>query len=200
MEDPTVPFPALSLSLFRAPAINPFLRRKARCTKSLITAVESLEDRALLSTFTVVNNDDDGVGSLRQAIHDANANGDVDSIQFNLSADDLEIHPVTPLPTIEHTVTIDGTTQPGFAGVPLVVISGDQYAAGASGPGLQISSINSTIRGLVINGFLHEDGILIGGFGTTGISNNHVEKCYVGLEADGMTAAPNGNPRANRHA
>ena len=43
---------------------------------------ERLEDRLVLSTFTVTNTDDSGAGSLRQAILDANANVGADIIGF----------------------------------------------------------------------------------------------------------------------
>ena len=45
--------------------------------------IESLEDRTLLTTFTVVNTDDSGTGSLRDAIEQANANAGADSISFD---------------------------------------------------------------------------------------------------------------------
>ncbi|QDT82004.1 putative outer membrane protein PmpB precursor [Gimesia maris] len=44
--------------------------------------VESLEDRTLLTAFTVLNTDDSGAGSLRDAIEQANANAGADSISF----------------------------------------------------------------------------------------------------------------------
>ncbi len=53
--------------------------------------LERLEDRCLLSTFTVLNTADLGLGSLRQAILDANATANVggpDEIRFNIPADD----------------------------------------------------------------------------------------------------------------
>ena len=56
---------------------------------------EPLEDRTLLSNFSVVNTSDDGPGSLRQAIEDANAHGNflnkggtADVIAFNIPAND----------------------------------------------------------------------------------------------------------------
>src|SRR5690349_18151196 len=47
--------------------------------------LERFEDRCLLSTFTVTNNQDGGPGSLRQAIEDANQNSGVDTIAFNIA-------------------------------------------------------------------------------------------------------------------
>src|SRR5216683_691943 len=44
--------------------------------------LETLEDRTVLSTFTVYNLADSGSGSLRQAILDANANPGADRIRF----------------------------------------------------------------------------------------------------------------------
>ncbi|QDU10849.1 choice-of-anchor Q domain-containing protein [Gimesia aquarii] len=44
---------------------------------------ESLEDRTLLTTFTVVNTNDSGEGSLREAIEQANANAGADIIKFD---------------------------------------------------------------------------------------------------------------------
>ncbi|WP_278466106.1 choice-of-anchor Q domain-containing protein [Gimesia maris] len=45
--------------------------------------IESLEDRTLLTTFTVVNTDDSGTGSLRGAIEQANASAGADTISFD---------------------------------------------------------------------------------------------------------------------
>jgi hypothetical protein len=47
-----------------------------------VPRLEALEDRALLSTFTVVNLADSGPGSLRQAVLDANATPGADLIRF----------------------------------------------------------------------------------------------------------------------
>ncbi len=46
-------------------------------------AVEELEARVAPATFTVVNANDSGAGSLRQAILDANAAGGADDIAFS---------------------------------------------------------------------------------------------------------------------
>src|SRR5207245_8624009 len=51
--------------------------------KPTLPLLEVLEDRCLLSTFHVLNTDDTGPGSLRQAILDANASAGRDLIDFN---------------------------------------------------------------------------------------------------------------------
>lgn len=50
--------------------------------------IERLEDRLLLAVFEVTNTLDAGDGSLRQALLDANATAEPDTIAFNLSATD----------------------------------------------------------------------------------------------------------------
>ncbi len=53
--------------------------------------IESLEDRVVLSTFPVTTTADGGPGSLRQAILDANANGEADVILLPAGTYDLTI-------------------------------------------------------------------------------------------------------------
>ena len=50
---------------------------------AISTVAETLEDRTLLTTFTVVNTDDSGAGSLRDAIEQANENEGADAIVFD---------------------------------------------------------------------------------------------------------------------
>src|SRR3954454_17993418 len=84
--------------------------------------VEALEGRAVPATFPVTNTADAGPGSLRQAILDANANPGTDTIAFHVGSGGVQtIQPLTALPEITAPVVINGTTQPGFAGTPLVV-------------------------------------------------------------------------------
>lgn len=75
--------------------------------------------------------------------------------------------------------TLDGTTQPGYAGVPIVELSGNH----ASFDGLRIAAANSMIRGFVINGF--SAAIRVHAPGLT------VKNCYIGLDADGSTILEN---------
>jgi hypothetical protein len=55
---------------------------RTRRRRSFRPAIDPLEARNLLATFTVTNLDDSGGGSLREAITDANANAGADSIRF----------------------------------------------------------------------------------------------------------------------
>src|SRR5688572_22307774 len=76
-----------------------------------------LEDRNLMSVFTVINTSDSGSGSLRQAIVDANAHansGGRDEIQFAIPGSGVHtIQPTSSLPAVTDTVVIDGYTQAG---------------------------------------------------------------------------------------
>ena len=105
------------------------------------------------ATFTVTNTNDSGAGSLRQAITDANANaGQTDTIAFNIAgAGPHTIAPASALPVITDPVIIDGTTEPDFAGTPVIELDGAGAGAGVSG--LVINAGGSTVRALVINRF-----------------------------------------------
>src|SRR5262249_12427409 len=156
--------------------------------------VEALEHRQLLSTFTVLNTLDAGAGSLRQAILDANANPGADQIAFAIAPGGAQtIRPTSALPAITDPVTLDGTTQPGFAeaGHPVIELNGGLAAAGANG--LTIFADDCTVRGLVINGFagtgtdLNGIGIGLG----PGSSNNGIEGNFLGTDVSGTEARPN---------
>ena len=66
------------------------------------------------TTFTVINTNDTGAGSLRQAITDANNTSGADVINFNIAGTGVHtIAPESALPQITEAVTIDGYSQPG---------------------------------------------------------------------------------------
>jgi hypothetical protein len=113
---------------------------------------EALEDRALPSTFTVLNTNDTGAGSLRQALLDANAGSGANKIVFNIGSGGAQTISDNlfnqPLPALGSSITLDGTTQPGFAGTPIIVLSGLFSGVGSPGPGLTITGNNSAVIGL----------------------------------------------------
>ncbi|NCS18204.1 MAG: hypothetical protein GPJ02_23090, partial [Microcystis aeruginosa G13-12] len=103
------------------------------------------------TTYTVTNINDDGEGSLRWAITESNNNPGTDTILFNIEDGYYTITPLSALPEITSPVFIDGTSQPGYEGTPIIQISG--YQAGEGLSGLVISAGDSTIRGLIITQF-----------------------------------------------
>jgi parallel beta-helix repeat protein len=132
------------------------------------------------ATFTVTNTSDSGGGSLRQAILDANGNAGPDTIDFNIpGTGPFVILPLSILPPLTGDTTLDATTQPGYAGTPLIVIST------FSGAGLRMTGAGgNTIRGVCIHDF--NGGIQIES------DNNVVESCFIGTDVTGTIAVPNG--------
>jgi hypothetical protein len=146
---------------------------------------EPLETRTLLAAFVVTNANDSGPGSLRQAILSANATSGADTVSFAIGRGRATIAPLTALPAITDPLTVDASTQPGYAGVPLVELSGARLPAGNSTTGLTVTAGASTVRGFAINRF--------GGNGISLLSRggNTVADNYVGTDATGSAAAPN---------
>ena len=113
--------------------------RKARLV------LTDLEERAVPATFTVTNINDSGAGSLRQAIADANAATDTDSIVFDASfSTPKQISLFSGELLVSENVTITG---PG-AGL-LTVTNQDGRAFNVNNAGTQI---DVTISGLSITG------------------------------------------------
>jgi parallel beta-helix repeat protein len=141
--------------------------------------LEPLEERHLLATFLVTNLADAGPGSLRQALLDANHSAGPDRIRFRVAG---EIRLTSsPLPAVTDTVTIDGTTAPGFAGAPVVEVDYNGFAGLLFNPGSADSALKSL--GLVKAA---GDGVTLVASGVTVVGN------YIGLGLDGKTPAGNG--------
>lgn len=136
------------------------------------------------ATFTVTNTAEAGPGSLTDAIDAANANPGLDTIAFSIGSgnDQTIVMSDRLLPTITDPVVIDGTTEPGFAGVPLIRLQG--HGTGTSTVGLDVVAGSSTISGLDIYGFAFAIVLEQGG-------GNTVAGNYIGL-------LPNGTPKDSR--
>src|SRR5687767_4615317 len=104
---------------------------------------------ARAATFTVTATADNGAGSLRQAIIDANANAGPDVIDFNIApAGEKTItlaNASGALPAITDPVTIDATTQPGFTSKAVVEVNGASVLTAVDG--LRITTSNCVVRG-----------------------------------------------------
>ena len=177
----------------------------AACGDELIgpSAVPILADASardhVNQVFMVTNTNDAGVGSLRQALDDANAAAGKDGVYFAIPGGGPHmIQPASPLPFITDPVVIDGYTQPGArrnrnrsgAGSNAVLKIELNGSNAGIADGLSVSAASSTIKGLVINGFAL-NGVLISGSGSTG---NRVEGNFIGTDVSGTVAIPNGLP------
>ena len=143
---------------------------------------------AYAATLTVNSADDhnDGVCNaadctLREAL---NAASPGDTISFNIAGSGVHTINATSGFNITKTVTVDGTTQPGFAGAPLIELNG--AGAGAGVNGLSVNAPNVIIKGLIVNRFSGY-GINFDSFG-----NSSVQGCYIGTNAAGTAASANG--------
>jgi uncharacterized repeat protein (TIGR01451 family) len=119
---------------------------------------------AVRRQLVVTSTADDGGGSLRQAMLDANAlclEGAPCSIVFRIPAPVPQggwftIRPQTPLPALEGAVEIDGTSQTAFTGNtnvdgPEIEIAGEQLF---NESGLRLlANCTMAVRGLAVNGF-----------------------------------------------
>jgi hypothetical protein len=143
-------------------------------------------DKSIPGSFVVVNTNEAGEGSLRQAILNANAHAGIDTITFNIQPPGVQtIAPIGTLPFVTDPAVLDATTQPGWAlGAPVIEVSGAN--AGPRASGLSIAAGSSTIRGFVVNRWTRE-GILL----RTG-ANNTVAGNFIGTTVSGNAAAANG--------
>lgn len=148
-----------------------------------VTGDTSEFSRALrANSSVVVNTQDSGIGSLRNAIDFANANPgaiivfDIPVTDPNFAGGIFTIKPTSPLPFITAEGTsIDATTQDNG----IIVLDGSDPGAGPDG--LVVSSFNSFIRGITVQNFAHS-GLTLNGqvdisnntFGQTAVNNTGV--------------------------
>lgn len=147
----------------------------------------------------VTNTSESGVGGLRAAMDYAVDNPGT-TITFNIPTGDPNhangVFTIRPtghlLPLVVDSTTIDGTTQLGYAGSPLIVLDGSQILPEAEAvpdsiPGMFVYAANCIVKGLSIQrfpwvgmAFLYSDA-----------HNNSVRGCWFGLDYTGAASAPN---------
>lgn len=153
--------------------------QSSRKPLSAALQLETLEDRTVPATFSVINLNNSGIGSFRQALLDANTSPGADTINFSV-AGTIKLTTFA-LPTVTGQVDIDGTTATGFAGTPAVEIDfnrfgGLQFVNGSTGSAVRsLALVNSSNAGLKING---------GGYMVV-VGN------YIGVQLDGSTVSGN---------
>src|SRR5215213_4521595 len=157
-------------------------RRIVRLALAMSAMIFLAAASAEAATYTVTNTNDSGPGSLRQAIIDANVAAGFDTIAFNLPGTGIHtISPLTELPHISGITSVDGTTQPGYNGTPVIELNGGLISEHSTGLALNGAS---SIKSLIINRF--SNGILLQ------LGNlNKVTGCYIGVNAFGTAARGN---------
>jgi hypothetical protein len=139
-------------------------RAAARCGVAAV-ALLAASLAAEAAVYTVTNTADSGLGSLRQAISDANATPEADHIHFAIPGTGIKTIAVSSqLPLIISSLTIDGYTQTGAAPNTINTFDGGLNTAlmielaGSGGfYGLAIDRANGvvlTVQGLNMHGFL----------------------------------------------
>lgn len=143
------------------------------------------------ATFTVTSTGDNGPGSLRQAILDANANPGADTINFNIPGSGVQtIAPTSVLPDITGAVAINGYSQPGSSANTLangdnavILVRLDEikipnaYPAGLNFTGTGASG--SSVRGLCLVRCYR--GIQINEAANVTVAGN-----WIGMDLDGI--------------
>ena len=158
--------------------------RRQRAAR-FIASVESLENLTLLSTFTVTNINDAGVGTLRRAINDSNAApGQTNTITFNIGSGLQRISLLSALPVITTPVVIDGSTAAGYSTSPRIALDGTNAGAGSNGLVFSATATGSVVKALNICSFAG-DGIDVNADNVT------LEANFIGTGAGGGRAYPN---------
>jgi hypothetical protein len=165
----------------------------SRALPLIVAGFFLLQAQVHADIYSVLNIADDGPGSLRQAILDANAHpnssaSDPDRIHFAIPGTDVQmIAPQFPLPYITDPVVVDGFTQNGALPNSNPVGQGlnttlkielDGFALLYNGNGLTITCGNTTIRGLIISRF-------DSGIACRGGSGNVIAGNFIGTDRTG---------------
>ncbi len=138
--------------------------------------------------LVVLNGNDAGPGSLRNAIALANASpnrGGPDVITFAMGPGVHTIAPAGTLPGLDEAVVIDGTAGGACTGAPPTIeIDGHNTVS----HGFFLAAPGSIIRGLSITAFANSSaGIYVSSSG----GGSTIQCSYIGLAPDGVTVKPN---------
>jgi hypothetical protein len=164
----------------RQQASRPSPRQRRRGNRSVpprqtVLRVETLEDRALPSTFTVLNLLDSGPGSLRAAVTSANTTPGADVIQF---APGLKgTIPLASELSITHNLTINGP------GASQLTVSG--------GNTTQVFAITGIATNVTISGLTIANGQAVTGGGIDNAGTLTLRNCTLSANQSlGSAAAP----------
>lgn len=165
------------------------VRESLRLATAALLLLLLIAASAYGAVFTVINVNDSGPGSLRQAILDSNATPPgPNTIRFNIAGTaPFIILPTTQLPTITVPVMINGLSQPGTTqntlpnadnAVQTIVVDGFFQPVGN---GLTVAADGCVIKSIVVNNFAAANLELDS-------NGNTVQGCFFGVDATGTIA------------
>jgi parallel beta-helix repeat protein len=149
------------------------------------------------SDFTVINTNDTGPGSLREAISNANLSPGADNIYFHIPLNDQGYNSMTGVWTIRINSSLP-MIQGGYINIDATTQETNLGNTNVFGPEIRITPVGTisypliivspgnTIKGFIISGF--EYGILI--YNSTAFSNT-ISNNYIGVNYEGTQAEPN---------
>lgn len=170
------------LALIAAAAVAPLLLSHA---PGLAQAPTAGPDLTVTSSADAGDGVCDASCTLRDAINTANAGTTARRIRFAIGSGAATIALAAPLPALETDgTTIDGSTQPGYDGRPLIYLEGGGVVDAS---GLVSRAAAVEIRAIAVGGF-DRFGILVVG---EAADNNRLLGNWAGLNAAGTGANPN---------
>ncbi len=125
-----------------------------------------------------------GQVTLRSAIEEANALAGQQTIYFYIEGTDPIIQPLSELPEITETLSLNAYTQKGYVGLPIIELDGS-LITDLNIDGLSITSGGITIKDFVINSFSGY------GLSLTSGDENIVQNNYFGTDLTGNSGLPN---------
>jgi large repetitive protein len=137
------------------------------------------------NSLVVTSTADNGPGSLRLAIEQADSTPGPNTIAFDIPGNGpFTIFLRSALPPLMQPTTIDATTQPGYSDTPLVELNG--AGAGLNVNGLTLAAGNSAVKGLTIDQFTGS-GVFIEGNGGDVVQSNYIGTDLTGTMLRGNT-------------
>lgn len=196
------PAPLPDLSAFMLAPVNADFDSGAA---AITFTVNDLGDGSDTNTANAACDADAGTGgnqcTLRAAIEQANATPDKDTIVFNIAGvAPFVFTPATPLPVITRSIIIDGTSQTGYAGAPLISIDATGLVHG-----LALTASNSSIMGLHVAGadvniqVVGATNVIKSSFIGTNVTGNGAGGGVIGIGIQGATNTIGGPAAADRN-
>jgi hypothetical protein len=168
------------MSLFSFPSKRRENKKSAGKERGFVPRLEPLESRDLLSTFLVINtsSDPNTSGSLPWAVQQANSTPELNFINFNIPGSGIHTININSALSLKNQVVIDGTSQPGFNGTPLISVQGNANVSDLFD--LSPNSSDSTIMGLDMYDYTSDAVVVTSG-------GNFIQNNWIGFFRDPTT-------------